>query len=146
VQAQRYRVRLAARVKDDLRRIGKKYGKKSYETVRDLIKDLEFEPEKKGERLSGRLKGLYSLHYSRFRIIYAIDNQELVVAVIGTGWHENESRRDIYKLIERALDSGIVTADDADKPQRFDTFRWYAKCAFATANSVTGCVIAMSNQ
>lgn len=116
MQTQRYRVRLAARVKDDLRRIGKKYGKKSYETVRDLIKSLEFEPQKKGEPLSGRLKGLYSLHYSRFRIIYGIYNQELVVAVVGAGWHEHDSRRDIYKLIERALDSGIVMPDDEVNP------------------------------
>lgn len=111
MRAPSYRVRLATRVKDDLRHIGKRYGKKSYETVRDLISDLEFEPEKKGEALVGKLKGLHSLHYSRFRIVYRIDKQELIVVVVGTGWHESDSRRDIYKLIEKALNTGIITTD-----------------------------------
>lgn len=101
-----YRVRIAERAKKDLKRIGKKYGRNTYETIRDLILDLEFEPEQKGEALAGLLHGLHSRHYSRFRIIYRIDGREFVVVVIGAGYHEADSRADIYRSIERLIESG----------------------------------------
>lgn len=103
-----FRVKLADRAVNDLRKIGKRYGKKTYETIRDLIRDLEFEPDKKGEKLRGLLDGLYSRHYSRFRIIYHIHSDEFVVLVVGCGFHESESRKDIYKLIESAIESGTL--------------------------------------
>lgn len=103
-----HRVRIALSAKRDLRRIGKKFGKKTYETIRDLICDLESDPEKKGEALRGRLRGLHSRHYSRFRIIYRIDGRELIVVVIGAGFHESDSRSDIYRAIERLVESGQI--------------------------------------
>ena len=109
-----YRVRFARRAKRDLRRIGKRYGKKTYETIRDLIQGLESEPEKKGEPLTGPLRGLYSRHYSRFRIVFQIDKQGLVVLVVGTGYHETGSTSDIYKLFKRALGSGTLFLQDED--------------------------------
>lgn len=108
-----FRVKLTNRAIDDLRRIGKRYGKKTYETVRDLILDLEFEPKKKGEPLKGKLAGLYSRHYSRFRIIYHIRSGAFIVLVVGCGFHENESRKDIYKLLERAIESGRLVIQDS---------------------------------
>ena len=107
-----FRLRLTASAKEDLRRIGKRYGKKTYETIRDLIRDLEFDPEKKGEPLHGSLRGLYSRHYSRFRIIYHIEREDLVVLVVGTGYHESDSRADIYKVIERAIEAGTLVIQD----------------------------------
>lgn len=103
-----HRVRLTEQAKDDLRRIKKKYGKKTYEVLRDLILDLEFEPEKKGEPLAGQLAGLYSRHYSRFRIIYQIDREQFLVIVVGGGWHEADSRNDIYVMLERAIKRGSI--------------------------------------
>ena len=106
------RVRLAASAKADLKHIGKKYGKRTYETIRDLIKDLAFDPEKKGEPLRGLLHGLYSCHYSRFRIIYRIERGEFVVVVIGAGFHEADSRADIYQVIKEMLKSGALVIQD----------------------------------
>lgn len=107
-----FRVQLTESAKDDLRLIKKTYGRRTYETLRDLIIDLEFEPEKKGEPLTGRLKGLYSRHYSRFRIIFRIERPNFLVIVIGSGFHRSDSRSDIYKAIERMLDSGSLRLDD----------------------------------
>ena len=117
-----YRVKLVASAKDDLRRIARKYGKKTYETVRDLIRDLEFDPVKKGEPLRGRLSGLFSRHYSRFRIIYRVDGREFTVIVIAAGWHEKDSRTDVYRVIERLVESGEIAirqqegSSDRDEP------------------------------
>ena len=118
-----FRVRLTDRAKDDLRRIGKKYGKKTYETIRDLIRGLEFDPEKQGEPLQGILRGLYSLHYSRFRLIYRIDKEEFVVLVVAGGYHKEDSRTDIYKLIERALESGRLVIHEEKPADSSDSSR-----------------------
>jgi len=114
VSSRLFRVRITASAKNDLRRIGKRYGKKTYQTIRDLIRGLEVEPDKKGEPLRGRLRGLYSCHYSRFRVVYRIDQGELSVLVVGTGYHEADSRTDIYKVLERLVESGrLVIQEDA---------------------------------
>ena len=107
-----YRVRIVNSAKKDLRQIGKKYGRNTYETIRDLILDLEFNPEQKGEPLHARLHGLHSRHYSRFRIIYRIDGKNLVVIVVGAGFHESDSRSDIYRSIERLIESGDLIIRD----------------------------------
>lgn len=115
----RFRVRIGESATDDLRRIGKKFGRKTYEIIRDLI--LEFEPEKKGEPLRGRLRGLHSRHYSRFRIIYRVQKKALVVLVIAAGWHESDSRKDVYALIEKALDAAMIDLPDpknTDRPKK----------------------------
>ena len=103
-----YRVRLTNEVVKELRRIGKKYRKKTYETLRDLIRDLKYEPDKKGEPLRGRLKGLYSRHYSRFRIVYTINHDELIVVVVTCGHHASGTRADIYEALSRMIDSGAI--------------------------------------
>jgi len=108
VDSDYYRVRLTDNAIDNLRRIGKKYGKKTYGVIRDLIRELEFEPEKKGEALRGTLHGLYSKHYSRFRIIYAVDKMEFVVVVVASGLHDSGARVDIYKALERMIESGAI--------------------------------------
>jgi mRNA-degrading endonuclease RelE of RelBE toxin-antitoxin system len=66
-------------------------GKGTYETLRDLIRELQVEPEKKGDALRPPLAGLYSLHSSRFRVIYRGDGKELKVLVGGAGHHESGS-------------------------------------------------------
>lgn len=115
-----FRVRITENAKDDLRRIGKRYGKTTYQVLRDLITDLAFEPEKKGEPLCGALHGLFSKHYSRFRVIYHIDKREFVVLVIGCGFHQSGNRADVYAVIERLLESGVFNLNDElarpDKP------------------------------
>ena len=116
-----HRVRIAESAKKDLRHIGKKYGKKTYETIRELIVDLEFDPEKKGEALRAPLHGLHSLHYSRFRIIYRIDRGEFIVVVIGAGHHESDSRSDIYRSRERLIESGkLVIRSEEENAEPLD--------------------------
>ncbi len=108
-------VRLTAEAEKMLRRIGKKYGKKTYEVLRDRIFDLEIEPEQKGQALRGQLSGLYSMHYSRFRVIYRIDRGVAEVLVIGAGFHASGTRADIYRVIERMVDSGDLEIPDDDE-------------------------------
>lgn len=91
-----------------LREIGKKFGKKVYEILRDLIRDLEFDPRKKGQTLHRPLNGYYSLHYSRFRVVYSVNDQAAEVLVIAAGHHESGSRRDIYRIVEHLVNTGLI--------------------------------------
>ncbi len=91
-----------------LRRLRKKYGAATYDTLRDLILDLKTDPDKKGEPLRDKLAGLWSLHYSRFRIIYRIIDGRAEVIVVAAGFHESASRDDIYEVVERMIVSGRV--------------------------------------
>ena len=108
MSGKRYRVLLTDEAKDMLRRLGKKYGKKTYQVLRDLIRGLAVEPEKKGIELRAPLSGFYSLHYSRFRIIYMIEDDVAKVLVVGAGFHESGSRKDVYQVIERLVKSGVI--------------------------------------
>ena len=110
----RFRVRITNEAKEMVRRIAKKYGRKTYEVLRGLVRDLEFEPEKKGQPLRGPLRGLHSLHYSRFRVVYRIERDEAVVLVLAAGYHRSDSRSDVYKLIERLVEKGHLEIRPGD--------------------------------
>ncbi len=109
-----FRVELTPTAHDMLRDIGKRYGKKTYEVLRDLILDLEFDPAVKGQALRHPLHGLYSLHYSRFRVIYSIDGNNAVVLVVGAGYHRSGARDDVYQLLKRMVQNGNLVIRDRD--------------------------------
>lgn len=104
----RFQVVLTKTATDMLRQIGKKYGKKTYETLRDLIAGLEHQPDQKGEALHRPLQGLHSLHYSRFRVIYRIESGNAIVLVVAAGHHASGERDDIYQIIRRLVENGTI--------------------------------------
>ena len=112
-----FRVRIADAAKRTLRRIGKKYGKKTYEVLRDLIRELEFNPCQKGEPLRTPLRGFYSLHYSRFRIIYTVEQGEAIVFVVAVGYHRAKSRWDVYRVLERLVEAGQLQMPSGNDTQ-----------------------------
>ena len=114
MQPERFRVKLTREAKEMLRRVGKKYGRKTYEVLRNVIRELEFEPENKGQPLRTPLHGLYALHYSRFRIIYRIEQDQAIVIVVAAGYHESGARRDIYEVIERLVEAGHLEVKKPD--------------------------------
>ena len=114
MELQYHRVVLTVEAKKNLRRIKKRYGLKTYGAIKDLILELEFEPDKKGEPLTGKLRGLHSMHYSRFRIIYKIRANVSEVAVVTAGHHASGSRQDVYAAIERMVESGELDLEDIE--------------------------------
>ncbi|MGK7928286.1 MAG: type II toxin-antitoxin system RelE/ParE family toxin [Spirulina sp.] len=89
---------------------------KMLENIKDLrhregigkrIERLKSEPEKQGKALKDVLKGYRSIRAigQRYRIIYAIEQERIVVLVIGIGLRREGDRSDIYATIERWLES-----------------------------------------
>lgn len=78
------------------------------------LADLAIDPLAKTEPLRGRLKGLRSRHVGRFRIVVKVSSRRVVVWVIGLGWHTSGDRDDIYAVLARAIERGIID------PKAFD--------------------------
>lgn len=71
------------------------------------------EPEKKDKPLVGQLAGFRSLRVAgqRFRIIYRIEDDRVVVYVVAIGIRAEGSRKDIYSLAKKLVRLGIVEVE-----------------------------------
>jgi mRNA interferase RelE/StbE len=81
--------------------------KRIQQDIQKRIEKLKKEPDKQGKALSGRLKGYRSVRAvgQRYRIIYRIDNEQVIVIIIGVGIRKQGDKKDIYNLIEKLLDN-----------------------------------------
>ncbi len=80
------------------------------EKIRDRIDDLAAEPEKQGKPLTGELSGYRSLRAvgQRYRIIYQVEKNKVLVFVIALGIRKKGSKADIYELAKKLLRLRLV--------------------------------------
>ncbi len=73
------------------------------------IDKLKSEPEKQGKPLGNKLQGYRSVRAvgQRYRIIYRVEQEEVIVFVLGVGRRKEGDRNDIYAVMERLLGEGI---------------------------------------
>ncbi len=82
--------------------------------LRELIfkraKQLEAEPEKQGKPLLGELAGLRSVRAvgQRYRILYRVERNRVIVLIVAMGIRKEGSRRDIYALAKKLLRAKLV--------------------------------------
>ncbi|MCX5962916.1 MAG: type II toxin-antitoxin system RelE/ParE family toxin [Cyanobacteria bacterium] len=79
--------------------------KRELEKLRDRINQLKLEPDKQGKVLTDNLAGLRSVRAvgQRYRIVYEIEEETIVVLVIGVGRRKEGDKRDIYRLLGKLL-------------------------------------------
>ena len=70
--------------------------------------ELSTDPEKRGKPLVGDLAGYWSAHWSRYRMVYLIDDDEQKVYVLAGGIRQAGKPRDIYELARRLLRRGLL--------------------------------------
>ncbi|MEH2253636.1 type II toxin-antitoxin system RelE family toxin [Nostoc sp.] len=72
----------------------------------DRIDKLKIDPEKQGKPLVDKLKGYRSVRAvgQRYRIIYKVELEKIVVLVVGVGLRKEGDKEDIYILLQRLLD------------------------------------------
>jgi mRNA interferase RelE/StbE len=77
----------------------------------ERIEQLEHNPEDQGKPLRNELSGLLSVRAigQRYRIIYKVVNQQVIVVVVAVGIRREGDRSDIYRIAERLLRSGLMT-------------------------------------
>ena len=76
----------------------------------DRMDRLADEPERQGAPLRGPLAGYRSCRAvgQRYRIIYKVNEGELVVLVVATGLRKEGDKRDIYRLTQRLVRLGLL--------------------------------------
>lgn len=74
-------------------------------TLSNRIDQLKSEPEKQGKPLVDKLQGYRSVRAvgQRYRIIYRVEPQKVIVFVLGVGRRKEGDKNDIYAVMERLL-------------------------------------------
>ena len=65
----------------------------------DRIKELADDPDERGKPLRNELAGLRSVRavHQRYRIVYQVERDEVVVVVVAVGLRKEGDRSDIYR-------------------------------------------------
>ena len=87
--------------------------KKIQRTILDRIQKLSDEPDKQGKKLVKDLSGFRSVHAAgRYRIIYKIDKQMVIVYVLAAGIRKVGDKKDIYEIARKLLNAGLLDFDE----------------------------------
>ena len=90
--------------------------KKIQGAILKRIKELAHDPEKQGKRLVKNLSGFRSMHAAgRYRIIYKIQEKEVIIYVLAAGIRKEGDKKDIYKIAKKLLDAGLLDLKRAGK-------------------------------
>ena len=77
------------------------------------IDQLKGEPKLIGKALVGPLKDFRSVRAAgqRYRIIYRIEDEAIIVLVVGVGIRKSGDKKDIYELMKKFVQTGILRED-----------------------------------
>jgi mRNA interferase RelE/StbE len=74
---------------------------------------LSDEPDKQGKKLVKDLSGFRSvLAVGRYRIIYKIDKQTVIIYVLAAGIRKEGDKKDIYEIARKLLNAGLLDLDE----------------------------------
>jgi len=73
------------------------------ERLRSSLRRLEYEPELQGKPLADELVGYRSVRAvgQRYRIIYKVEDQRVLVLIVALGMHKEGDKKDIYELAKK---------------------------------------------
>jgi mRNA interferase RelE/StbE len=77
-----------------------------FERIEELAKD----PENQGKPLRNELSGLRSVRAigQRYRIIFRVERERVIVIVVALGIRKEGDRSDIYQIAARLMRSGFI--------------------------------------
>jgi mRNA interferase RelE/StbE len=103
-------VRLTVPAKKQLAAIG---DKRIRESISRRINGLENEPEKQGKLLTDELAGSRSIRAvgQRYRIIYKIEAERVIVLVVTIGIRREKDKKDAYELAKRLARLGLLNVE-----------------------------------
>lgn len=79
--------------------------RRTQQKIAARINTLASEPEKRGKPLQGELRGIRSLRAAgqRYRILYRLERDRVVVLVVAIGLRKEGGKRDVYSLARKLL-------------------------------------------
>jgi mRNA interferase RelE/StbE len=83
------------------------------EKIVAVIDRLADDPEKQGKALVGELTGFRSVRAvgQRYRIIYRLIEDRIVVCIVAVGIRRDGSRKDVYALARKLFRLGLLEED-----------------------------------
>ena len=83
------------------------------ESISRRINTLEYEPEKQGKPLSDELTGYRSIRAvgQRYRILYKLEEEKVIVAVVALGIRKTGDKKDVYELAKKLARLGLLDID-----------------------------------
>ena len=83
--------------------------KKIRRTILNRIEGLSDEPDKQGKMLVKDLSGFRSIHAAgRYRIIYKVDKQTVIIYILAAGIRKQGDKKDIYEIAKKLLNAGLL--------------------------------------
>ncbi|MGK7951841.1 MAG: type II toxin-antitoxin system RelE/ParE family toxin [Xenococcaceae cyanobacterium] len=78
------------------------------------LEKLKYNPNQQGKALVKELSGYRSVRAvgQRYRIIYSIQEEQVLVVVIGIGRRKEGDKKDIYSVVKKILDNLEFKKDD----------------------------------
>jgi mRNA interferase RelE/StbE len=78
--------------------------------VINKIEALKQEPLLLGKPLQGPLKGYRSIRAAgqRYRIIYNVIEEEIIVIIVAVGIRKSGDKKDIYELMKKYIKTGLL--------------------------------------
>ena len=106
-----YKIKLTKIAAENIKGIDSKTQKQ----ITNKIESLKEEPLLLGKQLKGPLKELRSVRAAgqRYRIIYKVNQTEIIVIIIAVGIRKDGDKKDIYELMKRFIKTGLL--DEAKK-------------------------------
>ncbi len=103
----RWRVKIMPAAKKQLAAIK---DRRVQEGLRSGLRRLEYEPELKGKPMTDELAGYYSLRAvgQRYRIIYKVKEEQVLVAVVALGIRKEGDKKDVYELAKKLIRLGLL--------------------------------------
>ena len=83
------------------------------EQISRRINALEYNPEQLGKPLSDELAGYYSIRAvgQRYRILYKLQAEQVIVAVVTLGIRKEGDKKDVYALAKKLARLGLLDLD-----------------------------------
>ena len=83
------------------------------ESIGRHINALEIDPEKQGKPLSDELAGYRSIRAvgQRYRILYKLEEEKVIVAVVALGIRKTGDKKDVYELAKKLARLGLLDID-----------------------------------
>jgi mRNA interferase RelE/StbE len=78
------------------------------------IEKLKVEPERQGKALSEELSGYPSIRSvgQRYRIIYKIEQDQIVVVIVGIGRRKEGDKQDVYAVTQDLISKLLIDIED----------------------------------
>lgn len=88
--------------------------------ILEKINNLATDPEKQGKDLGGDLEGYRSVRAvgQRYRIVYLIDNDKVIVVVVSLGIRKEGDKKDVYKMTQRLFRLGLLSPSDVEEEHK----------------------------